>query len=49
MKSFFATLKTELKEEFSNKNEAYLLIGEYINWYNNSEERIIVLTGFIFS
>ena len=35
MESFFATLKTELKEEFSNEYEAYLLIGEYINWYNN--------------
>lgn len=35
VESFFATLKTELKEEFLDEYEAYLLINEYVNWYNN--------------
>jgi len=35
MESFFATMKAELGEEFESEYEAYLLINEYINWYNN--------------
>ncbi len=28
-------MKAELGEEFESEYEAYLLINEYINWYNN--------------